>query len=184
ELANIYSSKYFQLQKGEIKYKNKSNKIENIIINLMSGTQYIISKTNLKKRTEIFEKLKENYIKRFNFIFPIKDFKEMNNKNNCEYCGITLDQINKLGENSKLHNKRSDTRGYSLELDRKHPNLEYSKNNCCMSCYWCNNAKTDEFTFEEFKYVALGINNIWNERLREISNVSIVTFPWKVETKF
>jgi hypothetical protein len=35
-----------------------------------------------------------------------------------------------------------------------------------MCCYWCNNAKTDEFTPTEFKFIGQMIGNIWNTRLR------------------
>ena len=89
-------------------------------------------------------------------------------KTTCSYCGISLAQIEELGKNGKLNNKRSDTRGYTLEIDRKLPNLEYSKENCCMACYWCNNAKTDEFSPREFKPIAEGIRRTWNERLKAI----------------
>ena len=94
----------------------------------------------------------------------------------CAYCGVSLEQIFLLGEKGKLYNKRSDTRGYSLEIDRKNPNQEYSKDNCCVSCYWCNNAKTDEFSVKEFKEIARGINNVWNERLKDIKDIKLIDF--------
>ena len=100
--------------------------------------------------------------------FTKEDFDEMLAKTTYSYCGISLAQIEELGKNGKLNNKRSDTRGYTLEIDRKLPNLEYSKKNCCMACYWCNNAKTDEFSPREFKPIAEGIRRTWNERLKAI----------------
>jgi hypothetical protein len=36
-----------------------------------------------------------------------------------------------------------------IEIHRKNSNKEYTKDNCVISCYWCNNAKTDGFTYEE-----------------------------------
>ena len=52
-----------------------------------------------------------------------------------------------------------------MEIDRKEPNLEYTKENCVWCCYWCNNAKTDEFKYKEFKKVGAVIETIWNDRL-------------------
>ncbi|HPT73200.1 MAG TPA: hypothetical protein PLE74_13070, partial [Candidatus Cloacimonadota bacterium] len=57
------------------------------------------------------------------------------------------------------------TRGWTLEIDRKKPNLEYEEDNCVMCCYWCNNAKTDEFDDVEFLPIGNAINQIWNGRL-------------------
>ena len=55
----------------------------------------------------------------------------------------------------------------SMEIDRKNSNKEYTADNIVLCCYWCNNAKSDEFTFDEFKkYIAPGINQTWNDRLR------------------
>ena len=55
-------------------------------------------------------------------------------------------------------------RGWNLEVERKDSNREYSPSNCKMACYWCNNAKTDEFTYEEFKLVGKEIRKVWDKR--------------------
>ena len=130
----------------------------------------IPSKTKIKEllRNEL-KPLKDKYVKKFENMFSLKEFKNMiKDKTTCPYCGISLVQIEELGKRGKLNNKRSDTRGYTLEIDRKLPNLEYSKENCCMACYWCNNAKTDEFSPKEFEPIAEGIRKAWNKRLREL----------------
>ena len=166
DLANLYSNTYYQTklkEKREISFNGKNVYVDNICKN-------IPSKTKIKEllRNEL-KPLKDKYKEKFENIFPLKKFENMTkNKTTCSYCGISLDQIKALGENKKLNNKRSDTRGYTLEIDRMLPNLEYSKENCCMACYWCNNAKTDEFSPEEFKPIARGINKIWNKRLETI----------------
>ena len=67
------------------------------------------------------------------------------------------------------------------KIDRKLPNLEYSEENCCMACYWCNNAKTDEFSPKEFKPIAEGIRKAWNERLKQIGKAEI---EYKSDEKF
>jgi hypothetical protein len=82
----------------------------------------------------------------------------------CYYCGITPDELNHLHEIG-IVNKR-ETRGRVLELDRKKPNEPYSDlNNLTYSCYWCNNAKTDTFTEDEFKLIGQAIRQVWKKRL-------------------
>lgn len=186
DLANLYSSTYFQLiEDSEIIYNNKTKKIMEIVSKLMINKQYIPSKTNLKKHRDIFEALKEVYKEEFNKIFLEEEFNNLLEQKECSYCGITVEKIKELGEKGKLNNKRSDTRGYTLEIDRKLPNLEYSSKNCCMSCYWCNNAKTDEFSPKEFKPIAKGINEMWNKRLESIDKETIKfdesSDIWKVD---
>jgi 5-methylcytosine-specific restriction endonuclease McrA len=86
----------------------------------------------------------------------------------CFYCGITEEEIKNLLDNGKLITKRIKTRGRKLELDRKAPNLSYDNiDNLVFSCYWCNNAKTDEFTTNEFKEVGKVFKKIWEKRKKE-----------------
>jgi len=166
DLANLYSNTYY---KTELKKDKKITQDENgnkKEISIVSICNNIPSKTKIK---ELFganlKKLKDEYASIFNENFK-SAYDDLMKEEKCTYCGIHIDQIKALGKNKKLNNKRSDTRGYTLEIDRKLPNLEYSKENCCMACYWCNNAKTDEFSPKEFKPIAEGIRMAWNERLR------------------
>lgn len=168
DLANLYSNTYYQteLKKDQkITLDKDGNKKE---ISIVSICNNIPSKTKIK---ELFganlKKLKDEYASIFNENFK-SAYDDLMKEKKCAYCGIHVDQIKALGKNKKLNNKRSDTRGYTLEIDRKLPNLEYSKENCCMACYWCNNAKTDEFSPKEFKPIAKGINEIWTKRLEAI----------------
>ncbi|MGB0166677.1 MAG: hypothetical protein ACPF8V_07460 [Luteibaculum sp.] len=85
----------------------------------------------------------------------------------CGYCGVTQKQIDKLIEQGLIRNK-AETRGFSLEIDRLNPNEEYTAKNITLACYWCNNAKTDEFTVAEFEPIADGIRKVWNQRLKEV----------------
>lgn len=107
-----------------------------------------------------------HYVKyTFRNIFPFEDFREfVESKKECEYCQITEEKVKGLIEKQEL-NKKKDTRGWSLEIDRKYPNYEYTKENCVWCCYWCNNAKTDEFSYDEFKKIGAVIKTIWNVRL-------------------
>lgn len=82
----------------------------------------------------------------------------------CHYCGVSEEELTKLHQIG-LENKRP-TRGRKLEIDRKISSEPYSNIlNLVWSCYWCNNAKTDTFTEEEFKIIGAAISRIWKERL-------------------
>lgn len=110
------------------------------------------------------EAFRQDYIyKTFFDKYPVEDFQKLIDTENCVYCGITIPKVIELANNQKLYKKNY--RGWTLEIDRKDSNLEYSPDNCVMACYWCNNAKTDEFTHEEFLKVGKVIREIWQERL-------------------
>jgi hypothetical protein len=119
-----------------------------------------------EENKELFERLQQYYVVQiFPTVFTLEDFKDfINSKSECEYCHITEDKIKVLIDAQHL-NKKKDTRGWTLEIDRIKPNYEYTKDNCVWCCYWCNNAKTDEFSFEEFKKIGKVIESIWKGRL-------------------
>jgi hypothetical protein len=80
----------------------------------------------------------------------------------CYYCGTTNEISNKLylSQRGGLRPDatRGGKRGRRLELDRKDPNLPYDRlENIVWCCYWCNNAKSNFFTEEEFKPIAVAI---------------------------
>jgi hypothetical protein len=82
----------------------------------------------------------------------------------CEYCGITESQIEALIAKGRIHTKRLLIRGRSLEVDKKNPNGKYENGNMTLCCYWCNNAKSDEFSYDEFRPVGNAIKEIWKKR--------------------
>ncbi len=173
EIAELYCSQYYQFETNiQICLNGKQFTIKQIVEHLMDRDKYLLSRKNLKTFLGEFH---YTLLKDYDFIGE-NDFKKITENDTCSYCGISKEKISLLGDNAKLRNKRSDTRGYNLEIDRKNPNLEYTKDNCCMSCYWCNNAKTDEFTVAEFKEIAKGINMAWNSRLNE-AGLESVSFP-------
>jgi len=89
----------------------------------------------------------------------------LNTKPHCHYSGISYEKIDQLCKKDPELTKRG--RGRKLELERLEPNEKYSNlGNLVFSCYWCNNAKTDTFTEEEFKKVGAVIKGIWEERLK------------------
>jgi 5-methylcytosine-specific restriction endonuclease McrA len=101
---------------------------------------------------------------------PFRDFYYwyLKHEKKCVYCDIREPEIHHLLDTNRLHTKRLATRGKKLELDRKDPNLHYDDlNNLVFACYWCNNAKTDTFTFEEFKQVGEVFKGIWKRRIED-----------------
>ncbi|GHV89505.1 hypothetical protein AGMMS50268_00080 [Spirochaetia bacterium] len=76
-------------------------------------------------------------------------------------------EISQLLDAGHLINKRP-TRGRYLEIERKDPERSYDDfDNLTLACYWCNNAKTDTFTHEEFIIIGKAIAQIWKNRLKK-----------------
>ena len=101
---------------------------------------------------------------------PAIEFKEFmewfeNVDKKCFYCDITENEISELWE--KFPNLTKRNRGKHLEIERLEPNKPYNiTTNLVLSCYWCNNAKTDTFTKSEFIEIGKVIKKIWKERLK------------------
>ena len=89
----------------------------------------------------------------------------LNTQKKCYYCNLTQEDNNRLWILDPKLTKRN--RGRSFEIDRKLPNELYDNiHNLVFSCYWCNNAKTDTFTEEEFKkIIGPSIEKVWRNRL-------------------
>lgn len=83
----------------------------------------------------------------------------------CAYCRIKETELLALVEANQIFTKRLRNRGTSFEVDCRKPELGYSPGNLCLCCYWCNNAKTDEFSDTEFEPVAHALGQIWKQRL-------------------
>ena len=111
------------------------------------------------------------YVDIFKRIFPMSDFKEFydvgHEERKCFYCGISEKDISLLKKNGVIKTKRN--RGKQMEIDRRNSKKEYTLDNVILACYWCNNAKSDEFTADEYKVIAEGIKRIWEQRLKEVS---------------
>ena len=89
----------------------------------------------------------------------------------CVYCGLTNQESARLYElqrtGVRMDGTRGGKRGKRLELDRQDPNQPYDNlRNLVWCCYWCNNAKSNFFTVEEF----LPIAQVMGRVLRNIIN--------------
>jgi hypothetical protein len=87
----------------------------------------------------------------------------------CAYCHVTEAQFQTLISAGQVQTKRLRTRGHTLEIDCKIPQLGYADGNVVLCCYWCNNAKTDEFSMREFQPIADALEQVWRRRLTLIS---------------
>lgn len=148
ELIKEYTTEYIQ---EEYDYVISNSTVEEIYQKM----------SKLKKQT-IVRELERDYISKFENVFPIEAFRETFRKEACCYCEITTNEIAELIDLRKINKKAN--RGFNLEVERFDSNLEYTEDNCDMACYWCNNAKTDEFTKKEFKKIAKGIRKVWDSR--------------------
>jgi len=125
----------------------------------------------LKEQREYLSNLRKIWKSKFEKTELTESFWEFkkwyeNIEKKCFYCGITETQINELFNRKKIYTKRN--RGKKLEIERLLPNEPYNNiENLVFSCYWCNNAKTDTFSSEEFKIIGKVIGKIWHKRLNE-----------------
>jgi len=87
----------------------------------------------------------------------------------CHYCGIEEKDFPSVWGKTFYGGIK---RGRILEIDRKdnNPASEYNVMNCVLACALCNMAKSDKFTYEEFKRVGGVIKEIWQQRKRKIVN--------------
>lgn len=104
----------------------------------------------------------------FNEVFerklPKNEFEKFEKEECCGYCKTSIHSLRAMMESKQIFKKNE--RGYNLELDRKKPNMEYSTSNCIMACYWCNNAKTDEFDDIEFESIGKAIGEVFKNRMK------------------
>jgi 5-methylcytosine-specific restriction endonuclease McrA len=124
-----------------------------------------------KPKREEINKIKQLWTRKKYFKVSFPEFYDwyIDLDKKCYYCGITEENIKKLIDNKLIGTKRLSTRGRSLELEREKPEEPYDNtDNLVLCCYWCNNAKSDEFSEEEFKEIGKVIGKIWQTRLQRI----------------
>lgn len=112
------------------------------------------------------EKLKADFSRRkqkgLNSFLNFEDFEKWYNSQEkaCHYCGLTEVDSQKIAMTGILKSSRfpqegkpgrGQGRGVWLEVDRLSPKENYSSENCVLSCYFCNNDKSDIFHGGEYK---------------------------------
>lgn len=122
-------------------------------------------KSTYLKKTPTSEDYKNNDIDTLKLSYP--KFVKMMIEDKCYYCGINMCQISQLNSKNFIFTKRA--RGTSMEIDQSNAWDFYTDTNCVAACYWCNNAKSDEFYEYEFKIIAKSMKEIWRDRLAKIS---------------
>ena len=87
----------------------------------------------------------------------------------CCYCGVEEADLKKYFHGKNTQYKDARQRGKFLEVERviTAPENKYSKENCRLACYICNNAKSDFLSAESFEPIARGINKFWNNYLNK-----------------
>lgn len=156
DLIKKFTAEFYHTERGE-NLPETNMQIDDIYLSMKVSERDLIPALS-KWRKEYYNKVFKNQ-------FQLNKFNELLEAKRCYYCEITLDEIFILIENKKLYKKNE--RGWRMEIDRKEPNLEYSDDNCVPACYWCNNAKTDEFNAEEFKPIGIIIGNTLRARLNK-----------------
>lgn len=86
-------------------------------------------------------------------------FKKSKYENGCKYCGTssadTLELYNDARTKKRHDWTRGGKRGKRLELDRVDASKKYDElKNLVWCCYWCNNAKSNFFSKDEFGPIA------------------------------
>ncbi len=153
DIIKQYTAEFYHTERGEV-LPGTDMQIDEIYIALKESERAL--KSELPKwRKEYFHKVFKKQLSK-------KLFEEILVSQQCYYCKTTLEEIFELIRNKKIFKKNE--RGWKMEIDRKEPNQEYSDENCVAACYWCNNAKTDEFNAEEFKPIGLAIGKALRAR--------------------
>ncbi|MCG2703765.1 MAG: hypothetical protein L6366_05285 [Candidatus Omnitrophica bacterium] len=125
---------------------------------------------NDKRNSEKLRNLKEIFKRSFEKTLSWDKFKNKYGEDSsrercCFYCEIKETQIEEMFNEGKINTKRIYSRGMKMEVERKNPLVGYINGNIELCCYWCNNAKSDEFTEKEFStHMQKGIKAIWRER--------------------
>ena len=89
---------------------------------------------------------KDEFVKWFENTIKSQNFK-------CYYCDTSIFDIRSLIDQKKLKTRKTgySRRGPIFEIDRKINSNGYTKENCVLSCYYCNNDKSYILDSEDYK---------------------------------
>jgi len=120
---------------------------------------------NYRYQPKPIKKLKADFSRRkqkaLNSFKDYEDFEDWYNSRakKCYYCGLKEEESQEIIYKGLLTSSRfplggkfarGRSRGMWLEVDRLEPKQDYSRKNCVLSCYFCNNDKSDVFHGEEY----------------------------------
>ena len=118
-----------------------------------------------KFKEKTLSQLKQNYYNRvkneLNAFIDFDDFNKwyIDEPKKCRYYGINEEKVQKIVVLGLLKSKRFPLNGLSkqgrargmwLEVDRYDSNKKYSRENCVLACYFCNNDKSDVFDGKQY----------------------------------
>ena len=119
------------------------------------------NKLRLYKSDFEFHSFKEFYY------WHLKTFEKQNGE--CYYCHTRESTIATLFKKKFVSAKRR-TRGMHLEVERKDSEgNKYSPENCVLSCYFCNNDKSDVFTEEEYRRYLKNRKQFFDDEYKKLS---------------
>ncbi|MBC8214775.1 MAG: HNH endonuclease [Candidatus Marinimicrobia bacterium] len=117
-------------------------------------------------KTKPEEKLRSNFSQRkskgLNGFDDVKDFLHWYEHQDkiCYYCELKEEEMQEIVIGGILKSNRfpqngiigrGQSRGVWLEVDRLNPKGNYSRDNCVLCCYFCNNDKSDVFHGDDYK---------------------------------
>jgi len=120
----------------------------------------------MEYKSKPIKKLKANYSQRkgkgLNSFDDFEDFYSWHTEQNkcCYYCELKEEEMQEIVMKGILKSNRfpqngiigrGQSRGVWLEIDRLKPKENYSRENCVLCCYFCNNDKSDVFHGDEYK---------------------------------
>ena len=84
-----------------------------------------------------------------------------NQKKVCGYCNSTLEEVEFFLEKQiEEGGHKRDNRGWSFEIDRLNHKSKYKDGDVVLSCYICNNAKSDVFEANAFAPIGEAIGKV------------------------
>ena len=95
-------------------------------------------------------------------------------ENKCHYCDTSILEIRQLLNANVINGRRvrgDGMRGPNLEIDKRDAFGEYNEGNCVLSCYYCNNDKSNTFDYEVYKHIIGPVKkSAWIELLRRLNS--------------
>jgi len=169
EFAKIDQYKKWTLGQARMKYKS---------LDEFYQEELNINKKELNQLRSEFRNFNYLYSKYFNeqrkeFFKNHEKFLEWYDKQGetCNYCGITQFELHRIVElrngNLTLNQKTKRSKG-TLEIEKLNPSIGYTYKNSVLSCPFCNNAKSNLISEEDWrKFFVPAMKNYFNSILRD-----------------